>query len=214
MVAKHLRINGTLVERDVQNDPETTKDKSSQVINTLTATSGHHHLATLTGNHHVSATYKQTSSANKLLKPSATQSSKTYTSTTSTLPDQSNLSSTDGGNESKTSFQWFGVILIAATIIIIMIAMICRKYKSHEHSYRVDDHDAHDYPSPAVIKDSGGDRSSKTLVHELEMEHQGISSMNRMTLSDYNDYSDAIQPDYPSFESLFPNPPERVVSKK
>ncbi|CAG8488690.1 12212_t:CDS:2 [Acaulospora morrowiae] len=211
MVA-HLRINGTLIERDVQKDPVTTKGKSPQVTNTLTATSGHHQ-ATSTGNHHVVTTFKQTSTANKLLKPSSTHSSKAYTST-STLPDQSNLSSTDGGNGSKTSFQWFGVILIAATIIIIMITMICRKYKSQEHSYRIDDHDAHGYPSPAVINNSGGDRSSTTLVHELEMEHQGISSMNRMTLSDYNDYSDAIQPDYPSFESLFPNPPERVVSKK
>lgn len=53
-------------------------------------------------------------------------------------------------------------------------------------------------------------RPSSTLEHDLEMEenHNGISPMNRITLSDYNDYKN-VEP-YPSFESQIPQLPKRT----
>ncbi|CAG8661483.1 7867_t:CDS:1 [Acaulospora colombiana] len=62
---------------------------------------------------------------------------------------------------------------------------------------------------------NGVNRPNSTIIHKLEMEHQqpsdDVSPLNRMTLSDYNDYSNIIQTEpYPSFESQFPNPPKRA----
>ncbi|CAG8477009.1 1664_t:CDS:2 [Diversispora eburnea] len=66
----------------------------------------------------------------------------------------------------------------------------------------------------STTSDINKSRPSSTLVHDLEMEETqgGISPMNRITLSDYNDYNNVVSEPYPTFESQFPSPPHRLSS--